>query len=174
MLQTAKALLDIQIVADLQRGEDAVTIRFRNGLTATLPLGHPDEELFLLQLESSLERQVPVGVRVGSDGRLLDLNMAHNSGVCYAKDDEDDANRVAVAFWGYSPICYLTRDHPEFARIKRTLDDAVATGNMVWLANESQMVESETEIWWKLMDVRPVQPREEAPKTAEVQGKNGP
>jgi hypothetical protein len=151
-----------------------VQLCLQNGLIALVAADRPDYELILRNAESSQRLEQPVGIILDLAGHLLDFNYTYQSLVRYAQDDEDDPNRVAVGFWGYGPLCYLTRDHPEFERIKRTLDEAVAAGSMVWFANESQMVESETEIWWKLMDVRPKPPRREAQKAAEPPGKNGP
>jgi hypothetical protein len=72
------------------------------------------------------------------------------------KDDSEDPHRLMVAFWGFSAICYLTRDHPEFERIRTTLEEAAASGSMVCFAKYTWPEESETEIWNKIMDVRPV------------------
>jgi hypothetical protein len=54
-------------------------------------------------------------------------------------------------------VCCLTFDHPQFDRIRTTLEQAIANGARVWLANRMHRVKSETEIWWKLMDVRPLE-----------------
>jgi hypothetical protein len=70
------------------------------------------------------------------------------------RPDEEDPSRLLVEFWAYSPICYLTKDHPDFERLKQTLECAAATDEPVSFANHRHMVEGETETWWKLMDVR--------------------
>jgi hypothetical protein len=59
-----------------------------------------------------------------------------------------------VAFWAYSPICYLKRSHPEFERIKHTLEQAITKDEQVILANHMHPVEGETETWYSIMDVR--------------------
>ncbi|HKI30922.1 MAG TPA: hypothetical protein VKA46_03580 [Gemmataceae bacterium] len=82
------------------------------------------------------------------------MNYTHQSAVRHVRPDEDDASRLMVEFWAYSPICYLTKNHPEFERIKQTLERAVALDEQVVFANHGHMVEGDTETWWKLMDVR--------------------
>jgi hypothetical protein len=65
-----------------------------------------------------------------------EVSHAHDTGVHAIREDADDPSRLAVWFWGYSPVCYLTGDHPEFDRIR---------------------IEGETEIWWKILDVRVIE-----------------
>ena len=69
---------------------------------------------------------------------------------------EEDEGRLPIWFWAFSPVCYLTRDHPEFDRIRATLERAAASGSRMWLANGMHPVEGETEVWWKILDVRPI------------------
>jgi hypothetical protein len=112
----------------------------------------------LREAERGLQQRRPVGVMVDGDGRLLELSPTHDTGVCSVREDEEDRSRLAVWFWGYSPVCYLTREHPEFDRIRATLEQAAASGSRVWLANRMHLVEGETETWWKILDVRPIKP----------------
>ena len=63
---------------------------------------------------------------------------------------------VVVAFWAFCAVCYLTRDHPEFDRILATLWAAAGTQQRVVFAIFTWPVESETETWNKILDVRPV------------------
>ncbi|HXG11892.1 MAG TPA: hypothetical protein VNK04_19200 [Gemmataceae bacterium] len=86
----------------------------------------------------------------------MELQCAIDTHVHEVKDCDEDPSRLEVWFWGYSPVCYLTRDHPDFERIRATLREALASQSMVWLAPHTWPVEGETEIWTKIMDVRPV------------------
>src|SRR5262249_42493884 len=92
------------------------------------------------------------------EGRILELSHAHETCVNSIREVGEDPSRLAVWFWEYSPICYLTRAHPDFDRIRATLEQAATSGNRVWLPNRMHLVEDETEIWWKILDVRPVEP----------------
>jgi hypothetical protein len=157
MLGTTAPVFDIQTVRTSQPSNGAVVVAFGSGLAARVPPDHPDRDLMLRDAEDSFQRRRPVGILVDGDGRLLELSPAHDTGVYSVREDEEDRSRLAVWFWGYSPVCYLTRDHPEFERIRATLEQAAASGGRVWLANRMRMVEGDTEIWWKILDVRPIE-----------------
>jgi hypothetical protein len=154
MLDTSSQTYGIQIVADMQPCDGAVAIAFQNGTAATLPADHPDREAILREAERSRSGGRPVGVIVDEAARLVELSPTHQTAVRSVRDE--DSSRVMVAFWGYSPICYLTHDHPEFGRIRTTLVEATASGSQVLLANHRHMIQGETEIWWKILDVRPL------------------
>jgi hypothetical protein len=157
MLGTTAQVFDIQTISTIQPSDGALVVAFRSGLLARLLPDHADRDRMLREAEDSLRRRRPVGVMVEEDGRLLELSHTHDTGVRSVREDEEHRSRLAVWFWGYSPVCYLTLDHPEFDRIRATLEQAIATGGQVWLANRMHMVEGETEIWWKILDVRPAE-----------------
>jgi hypothetical protein len=157
MLGTTEQVYDIQTVSEVQPCNGAVAIAFRSGLRATLPAGHPGQKVMLQTVERSLRQQEPVGVVTDRSGRLLEVNHTYRSTVRFVREDEEDSSRITVAFWAFSPVCYLTRDHPAFERIHATLGQAVASGGQVWFANFPQLVEGEAEAWWKIMDVRPAE-----------------
>jgi hypothetical protein len=154
MIGTKTLVFDIQMVRAVQPSNGALTVAFQNGLVAWIPPDHPEKDTLVREAQYSLEQHRPVGVLVNGEGRLLELNAAHDTGVRMVRQEEGD-ERLAVWCWGYSPVCYLTRDHPEFDRIRATLEQAAVTGDRVWLANRMHLVEGETEIWWKILDVRP-------------------
>jgi hypothetical protein len=114
-----------------------------------------------IHAESNAGKATPIGLVLDSSGRVADLNTAHDTTVQSVAECPEDYDRLKVAFWGYGPVCYLTRDHPEFQRLRSILTQAAETQNVVWVANHSEMVESEPaedgaefEVWWKIMDVR--------------------
>jgi hypothetical protein len=160
MLATAVQVYDIQIVTDVQPRDGEVELTFHSGLKARFSTDHPYRNLFLLQADGSWRHAMPVGVIVDPNGRVVDLSYAHGVSVAHIKDDEEDSTRVYVGFWGYCAVCYLTRDHPEFERIQATLKAAAASKSRVWFANETDLIEGETEIWSRIMDVRPIEPLE--------------
>jgi hypothetical protein len=129
-------------------------IDLAGGLSVCLRAEHPDYERMLRQARSSLASGEPVGFMVGETGALQELNYTHQSAVRHVRRDDDDASRLMVAFWAYSPICYLQKSHPEFERIKHTLEQAIANNEQVILANHMHPVEGETETWCSMMDVR--------------------
>jgi hypothetical protein len=104
---------------------------------------------------------MPVGVVLDADGRVVDLNAAHDTPVRHVHELTGDGNCLEVAFWAYSPICGLTRDHPEFERIRATLAEAAGKQALVWVATYTEeMVEGEPDedglipAYPKIMDVR--------------------
>jgi hypothetical protein len=108
-------------------------------------------------------RPMPIGVVVDAEGRVVDLNAAHDTPVRHLREFTEDSNVLEVAFWAYSPICALTRDHSEFERIYTTLTEAAGTAKLLWVATHStEVVEGEADedgcipAYPKIMDVRPV------------------
>jgi hypothetical protein len=160
---TTPQVFDIQTVRTIQTSNGALVVAFGSGLVARFPPDHPDRDRMLREAEDSLRQGRPVGVMVNGDGRILELSHAHETCVDSIREDEEDKSRLAVWFWEYSPVCYLTREHPEFDRIRATLEQAAASGSRVWLANRMHLVEGTTEIWWKILDVRPTKPLPSGP-----------
>src|SRR5690349_14532268 len=105
------------------------------GLSVCLPAEHPEQERILRQARSSIVSGEPVGLMVGDTEELNELNYTHQSAVRYIRPDEDDSSRLMAALWEYSPICYLTKSHPEFECIKHTLEQALTKHEQVLLAN---------------------------------------
>jgi hypothetical protein len=174
MLKATCQTHDIQTLAEIVPCNGGHKFVFQNGLAATLPADHPDHDIILRNAQWGLEQRKPVGLVVDGDGRISNLNYTYQASVSYVKDDADDPNRLMVAFWGFSAVCYLTRDHPEFERIRLTLAEAIASGNPVCFATHSWPVEGETEIWNKILDARPSQWPEPAPTAgAGSAGANG-
>ena len=73
----------------------------------------------------------------------------------HVRPEEVDPSRLLVECWAYSPICYLTKAHPEFERIKHTLERAASMAEPVLSANHMHLVEGEAESWYTIKDVRP-------------------
>jgi hypothetical protein len=145
----------IEVVTDLHAADGGAWLLLGNGLRISLAADHPDRELILREARRSFQRQEPVGVLVDPDGRIVDLNYTYPVTVHAVREDEEDPSRLLVLFWGFSPVCYLTQDHPERGRIQATLEEAARLGQPVWLANRLWPVEGETEIWQQILDVCP-------------------
>jgi len=157
MLDATTQVFDIQTVSTIQPSNGAPVVAFGGGLVARLPPDHPDRDKMLREAENSLQQRRPVGLLANGDGLILELSHAHETSVRSVREDEEDKSRLAVWFWEYSPVCYLTRQHPAFDRIRATLEQAAASGTRVWLANRMHLMESKTEVWWTILDVRPIE-----------------
>jgi hypothetical protein len=142
-----------------------VQLTFGDGSVAHLEDTHPCFDTLMAVMSRESGQCRPVGVMLEASGRVLDVSEAHDVTVRYLRAAEDHPDRLQVALWGFSPLSYLSRDHPEFERIRSTLTAAAGTATRLWVANYSQMVQDEPatedgefEVWWKVMDVRPVEP----------------
>jgi hypothetical protein len=155
MVQLGHQTYAIQCVREVLPCDGGTQVVFSTGLSACLRKGHPDYERILHHARGSLQNGSPVAVLVNEGGELVELNYTHQSAVRHVRPDEEELNRLMIEFWAYSPTCYLTKDHPEYERIKHILERAAASDAQVLFANHMHMVDGETETWWKLMDVRP-------------------
>jgi len=158
---TTTLVFDIRPIANVQRCAGGATLTFRDGSVAHLEDTHPNFERHMVFVESESRRWRPVGVMLNKSGRVIDLNEANDVTIRYIGEDEDTPDRLKVAMWGFSPMCYLAKDHPEFERIRSLLAATAGTPARLWVANHSQMVKDEPttddgafEIWWKIMDIR--------------------
>lgn len=156
MIGTTCQVFDIEAVRTVDATNGTPVVTFESGLVARVPQDHPDRDKIIREAQRSLQDCRPVGVMLNGDGRVVDLNAAHQTTVRSVLEDEDNPGRLAIWCWEFSPVCYLSRDHPEFDRIKAALQQAAASRTRVWLANRTHLVHDETEIWWKILDVRPV------------------
>jgi hypothetical protein len=147
---------DIRRVTAALACDAGLKITFEGNVEAILPTAHPDFENLRFTAEWGLEYGYLVGLELDSEHRLVTLNHSYQSLIRSVGDDPEDSSRVIVCFWAFCSICYLTRDHPDFERIRTTLEEAHAAGSTVRFANDPLAVEGETEIWLKILDVRPI------------------
>jgi hypothetical protein len=152
----------IQRIASVRRQDGSVKVTFLDGSVARLDETHPHFDMLKALVPSDSQRWWPIGVMLDASGRVIDLNEANDVTVRYVREKKDSPERLHVALWGFSPMCYLVKHHPEFERLRSTLAAAAGTPVRLWVANHSQMVhdepttdDGEFEIWWKIMDVRP-------------------
>jgi hypothetical protein len=158
---TTSFLFDIRLIVQTQRCDCCVKLTFGDGSVAHLDETHPRFDALMVLVASESRGYRPVGVMLDASARVIDLNEAHDVSVRYIRENEKTPDRLQVALWGFSPVCYLAREHPEFERIRSTLAAAAGTPARLWVVNHSQMEQDEPanggefEIWWKIMDVRP-------------------
>lgn len=159
---TTTLVFAIRPLAYVSRSEKGVQLTFRDGSVAHLDNTHPHFDSLQMLVDKEARGARPLGFVLDPSSRVLDVNEAHDVTVRYLREQEDTPDRLKVALWGFSPICYLAKDHPEFDRISSTLTAAAGTPTRLWVANHSQMVQDdppladgEFEIWWKILDVRP-------------------
>jgi hypothetical protein len=161
MLLTTALAYSIRLIEDVSRSDGGARVEFRDGTRANLESGQANFEHLLWLAEWSRSSR-PVGVVLDASGRILDLNAAHDTGVAWLREAPADRGVFRVAFWAYSPICALTRAHPEFDRIHATLVAAAGTPQQLWVATHSQETvpdgpdeEGLSAALPKILDVRP-------------------
>lgn len=137
MLVTVAPAYSISAVADINRTDAGARITFRDGSVYRLESRQPNFE-HLLWLAGWSRPNRHVGLVTDATGRILDLNAAHETGVAWLREFSTDPGRLRVAFWAYSPICGLTREHPEFDRIHATLESAAGTSRQLWVATHTE------------------------------------
>ncbi len=137
MLVTTAPTYGIRLVDRVSRSAEGACPTFHDGALACLESSHPHFE-HLLWLAEWIAPSRPIGVITDAAGRILDLNSAHDTGVAWVRAFATDPRRFRVAFWAYSPICALTREHPEFDHIQAVLTAAVGTQQQLWVATHSE------------------------------------
>jgi hypothetical protein len=152
----------IHWVADVVPARGGLRILFRDGSSGLLEASHPQFAVCRINAEARQGRPLPVGVVLDAEGRVVDLNAAHDTPVRHVREFTRERNRLEVAFWAYNPICALTRDHPDFERIHTTLAEAAGKPQILWVATHSEeTVEGEPNedgllpAYPKIMDARP-------------------
>lgn len=151
----------IRLIDEISRTDGGARVTFRDGSLACLESDQANFEHLLWLAEWSRPSR-PVGVLTDATGHIIDLNSAHDTGVAWIREFAMDRSRFRVAFWAYSPICGLTREHPEFDRIHATLTAAAGTQQQLWVVTHSEETvdddpdeEGLIAALPKLMDVRP-------------------
>ena len=162
MIISAAPTYAIGVLLDLRRSDKGMQMTFQDGSVYHLDEHHPSFGRLLWLAEWSRSGR-HVGVAADVTGRIHDLNAAHDTGVAWLRELPSDPDRIRVAFWAYSPLCGLTRNHPEFNRIHATLAAAAGTTQPLWVATfTEETVDDEPDeegmiaALPKIMDVRPI------------------
>ena len=123
-------LLRLLITESLQESTAGATIIFQTGEKGRLSRNHKDYQSHLLLLQRSVERQHPVGVRIGSTGEIAEIVRANNDFVAFLTEESE--NTVKVGFHGHDGIAYLERQHPRFDTIERDLQRSLKEKKRIW------------------------------------------
>ena len=153
----------IRWVSEVMPADGGLRLTFRDGSSAFLEASHPRFAVCRINAESRRGQAMPVGVVLDGQGRVIDLSAAHDTPVRHVREPARGSDFLEVAFWAYSPICGLSREHPEFERLGATLAEAAGTPKLLWVATHSaETVEGEPDedglipAYPTILDVRPV------------------
>ena len=130
MAETLTTLTHLQIVREIQEDDSGATLRFQKGGQGHVLLANANYAAHLRLARRSQERQHPVGVSFGEGQTVAELNRADNDIPAELLEGEPD--RVRVHFQGHDGVFELKLDHPEYTRIRATLDESLREKASVW------------------------------------------
>jgi len=146
MAEALTTLARLRIVREIREDDTGAALRFQQGAPGRLALTDANYAAYLRLARRSQERQHPVGVIFGEGDTVTDLVRVDNDVPAQIMDVEGD--HVQVLFQGHDGVFRLKADHPEYARVRTLLDEAVRRNGRVWfLAQKGDL---------SLVDVVPV------------------
>jgi hypothetical protein len=118
------------VVRDIEEDESGAVLRFQHGGHGRLALPDANDAASLQLACRSQERRQPVGVTFGEGDTITGLIRADNDvpGQLW----EEDRDQVRVLFQGHDGVFRLKPDHPESARIRALLGEALRQKARVW------------------------------------------
>jgi len=135
-LTTATKLL---VVREIQEDEAGATLCFQQGAHGRLAVGDPNYGSHLQLARRSQERRHPVGVGFGEAHAVTDLIRADNDVPKELWDE--DADRALVLFEGHDGVFRVKTEHPEYARIRALIAEALQQKARVWfIAHKPDLV----------------------------------
>ena len=130
MAEVHTTIMRLLIVQEIQADENGTALRFQEGSYGHLAVHDANYATHLRLARRSHERQHPVGVRFGGGKTITELMRADND--VPLQSWEEDAEGARVLFQGHDGVFCLRRDHPEFARIRALLSEAIRQQARVW------------------------------------------
>jgi hypothetical protein len=130
MSEALTTVTRLLFVGEVREDEGGATLRFQDGARGRLTLGHPNYATQLRLARHGQERRHPVGVSLGEGHAITDLSRADND--VPAQLWEDGPGQARVLFQGHDGVFCLKQDHPESARLRAVLGDALRQKTRVW------------------------------------------
>ncbi len=118
-------------IRDIEEDENGATLRFLQGGHGRLAKGDPAYPTFLQLARRAQARQHPVGVRFAEGHAIAELIRADNDVPAQWLDDGPD--RARVLFEGHDGVFFVPTNHPDFARLRTAIADAIQKKSRVWL-----------------------------------------
>ena len=130
MTEAPTTLARLLIVQEILEDASGATLRFLEGSHGRLALSEGSYATHLRLARRSQERQHPVGVRFGDGQVVMELIRADND--VPAQLGEEQPNCVRVLFQGHDGVFCVKSDHPESARMRAMLGEAIQRNTPVW------------------------------------------
>ncbi len=129
-------------IRQIEEDESGAILHFQQGGQGHLANCDPAFATHLQLARRCHSRQHPVGIRFGEGRDIAELIRADNDVPSQWLDDGAYAARVH--FEGHDGVFFIQADHPEFARIRKVLVDAIGNKSRVWfVARKPQMILSD-------------------------------
>jgi hypothetical protein len=129
MVEALTTRTRLLVVREIQEDESGAALAFHQDGHGRLALRDAAYSTHLRLARRSQERQHPVGVGFGEGHTITELIRADND-VPGQIWEEPDGGRVL--FQGHDGVFRLKSDHPESARIRALLDEALRQQARVW------------------------------------------
>ena len=118
------------VVTEIGEDETGASLRFQQGGQGRLALGDANYPTDLRLARRSQERQHPVGVTLGEGQTVTELIRADNDVPSQLWEEEPGQTRVL--FQGHDGVFRLAPEHPESARLRAHLEEALRHKAHVW------------------------------------------
>jgi hypothetical protein len=120
----------LRIVREVHEDESGAALRFQQGGHGHLALGDANYATHLRLARRSQERQHPVGVTFGEGQTITEVIRADND--VPSELWEDESGQVRLLFQGHDGVFPLRPEHPESARLRSELSEALRQKVRVW------------------------------------------
>jgi hypothetical protein len=120
----------LRVVREVHEDESGAALRFQQGGQGRLAVGDANYATHLRLARRSQERQDPVGVTFGEGQTISEVIRADNDvpGQLW----EEEPGQARVLFQGHDGIFRLRAEHPESARLRAELGEAIREKARVW------------------------------------------
>ena len=120
----------LRVVQEVREDESGAALGFQQGGQGRLALGDANYATHLRLARRSQERQHPVGVTFGEGQTITEIIRAHND--VPSQLWEEEPGQARVLFQGHDGVFRLRPEHPEAARLRAELGEALRQKARVW------------------------------------------
>jgi hypothetical protein len=120
----------LRTVREVHEDECGAALRFQQGGQGRLAVGDVNYATHLRLARRSQERQHPVGVSFGEGQTITEVIRADND--VPSQLWEEEPGQVRVLFQGHDGVFRLRPEHPEAARLRAELGEALQQKARVW------------------------------------------
>jgi len=126
--------LKLMFVKEIHENDAGAVIQFQGGVVGRLlRQNNPDYAQFLENLRYAVEHHSPVAVTIAKPDRVVTIFGSVPDTVRSLRDH--DVQTLRVGFNGrVAPYYILRKDHPDFARVRAVLEQALHDGSQIWVS----------------------------------------